>query len=128
MASEAKKCRLSDELDSLRGFKISKVLDENADAKKIFIEGKLGGDDENTAVLILEKMPFNPESLQDILQQSTLKIEFKNDIYGKYECYTEPKLNSLKANLIYPATSKHIAKYTSSTSYVINESAALYQV
>ena len=94
----------------------------------MILEGQLANDKENSAVLILEKMPFDKEKSQELLRKSSLKTEFKNDIYGKYECFVEPSLNSLKANLIYPATEKHINKYKSSNSYIINETAALHHV
>ena len=45
---------------------------------------------------------------------------FYSDIYGQYECQiTDPSLNVLKTNLIYPATEKHIEKYLSAKTYVI---------
>lgn len=127
MASDAKKAKM-DQLDSLKDFQIVQVLDENSDAKKIVIEGRMKGDQDNPAVLILEKMPFNPDCVQNILLNSSLKTEFKNDIYGKYECSTEPSLNTLKANLIYPATKKHLEKYASSPIHIIDETSALYEV
>lgn len=133
MASEAKKARVDEEEDEERkdfhNFRVVKVLNESSKNKFIAVEGRLGSDDETPAVLMLEKMPFNPEKMQDLLLSSSLRTEFKNDIYGKYECFiAEPSLNSLKANLIYPATEKHIAKYSSSASYIINETPSLYEV
>ena len=131
MATEAKRQKVSDDkedLQSLKDFKVSKVLSEDSDTKKILLQGNIDGDSENSAVLILEKMPFKTESVQEILSKSSLKTEFKNDIYMKYECSTEPQLNTLKANLIYPATSKHISKYSASPIHIINETAALYEV
>ena len=115
-------------LSSLKSFKIRQTLDEYPDTKRLIVEGRLGQDEENPAVLILEKMPFNKDKAQELLQTSSLKTEFKNDIYGKYECFVgEPAMNSLKANLIYPATEKHIAKYKSSQAFIVNETPALYQ-
>ena len=130
MASEAKRQKVSDvnDLKTFKDFKVSKVLAEDSDSKKIILEGKLNGDDENFAVLILEKMPFKTETMQEMLEKSSLKTEFKNDIYMKFECNTEPELNTLKANLIYPATEKHLSKYASSPIHIINETAALYEV
>ena len=130
MASEAKKKRLSEpeELTSLKSFKVVEVLDEYADEKKITLKGQMSDDDSNIAVLILEKMPFNPAKVGDILEKSSLKTEFRNDIYHKFECSTEPSLNTIKTNLIYPATAKHLAKYTSSPIHIINEDPGLYEV
>ena len=130
MASEAKRQKVSDvnDLKTFKDFKVSKILAEDSETKKITLEGKLNGDDENSAVLILEKMPFKTETMHEMLEKSTLKTEFKNDIYMKFECNTEPEFNTLKANLIYPATEKHLSKYASSPIHIINETAALYEV
>ena len=78
MASEAKRQKVSDvnDLKTFKDFKVSKVLAEDSDSKKITLEGKLNGDDENSAVLILEKMPFKTETMQEMLEKSTLKTEF----------------------------------------------------
>ena len=84
MATEAKRQKVSDDnedLQSLKDFKVSKVLSEDSDTKKILLQGNIDGDSENSAVLILEKMPFKTESVQEILSKSSLKTEFKNDIY-----------------------------------------------
>ena len=74
----------------------------------------VGDEAENPAILTLEKTPFNPLKIQEILKNSQLKLEFKNDIYGQYECQIiDPSLNGIKTNLIYPATQRHIEKYIS---------------
>ena len=126
MATEVKP--VTKDLEDLKDFKLRRILDEHSDSKKIFLEGRLGSDEEHAAVVILEKMPFNPDRMQDLLQGSSLRTEFRNNIYGQYECTIEPSFNTLKANVIYPATDRHIAKYSSSPIYIINETPALYQV
>jgi m7GpppX diphosphatase len=137
MASEDKKPKLvssdvntgstTTELSDLKDFQVHRVLSENSERKTICVEGRLGDDLENPAIVFLEKMPFIADKVSELLQSSTLRTEFKNDIYGKYECLPDPTLNSLKANLIYPATEKHIAKYSTASLYLVNETPALYE-
>ena len=118
----------SSALTHLKDFQIKEVLDDYPDTKRLILEGRLAKDSLNPAIVILEKMPFNADKVTDLLQSTSLKTEFRNDIYGKYECFVEdPTQNSLKANVIYPASEKHIAKYKSSKSYIIDETPALYQ-
>ena len=118
----------SSALTHLKDFQIKQVLDDYPDTKRLILEGRLAKDSLNPAIVILEKMPFNADKVTDLLQSTSLKTEFRNDIYGKYECFVEdPTQNSLKANVIYPASEKHIAKYKSSKSYIIDETPALYQ-
>ena len=128
MATEAKRPKLAvEELSDLKDFHIKRILNEFSDTKKIFLEGRMLGDEESIAILILEKMPFNSLKVKDLLANSTLKLQFKNDIYGQFECQTDPSLNVLKTNLIYPATEKHIQKYISSKTYIIEETPSFYE-
>ena len=77
------------------------------------------------AVLVLEKLPFSEVELlasapdflhhQDtataILSSTTSACqEFTNDVYGQYMLQPEPRHNMVKANVIHPATEKHIEK------------------
>ncbi len=117
-----------DEIKDFKNFKISRVLSENSDRKTMCVEGRFNDDQANSAVIVLEKMPFEESKLSNLLQSSSLRTEFRNDIYGKYECMPDPSVNSVKANLIYPATEKHIAKYSSSEIFVVDETPALYAV
>ena len=46
-----------------------------------------------------------------MLDSSTSAVqEFTNDIYGQYEIRPSAQHNGIKANLIHPATEKHLAK------------------
>ena len=116
------------DLAHLKDFAVKEILDDYPDTKRIILEGRLAQDEKNPAIVTLEKMPFDADKVAKLLQSSALQTEFRNDIYGHYECFIEdPALNSLKANVIYPATQKHIAKYKSSPAYLIEETPALYQ-
>ena len=118
------------DLPSFEGFQVVKVLRENADQKLMAVQGIFRGKtvgDESTAVVVLEKSPFAADQIADVLSaQSVLKKQFKNDIYGLYECYIPSAMNRTKANIIWPATQKHIDKWTSSPCYMVEETPALY--
>ena len=118
------------DLNSFEGFKVTKVLMENADRKLMAIqgtfEGKQEGDDSN-AVVVLEKAPFAADQIANVLSaQSGLKKQFRNDIYGLYDCYIPSTMNRTKANVIWPATQKHIDKWTTSPCYMVEETPAIY--
>ncbi|XP_074646587.1 m7GpppX diphosphatase-like [Tubulanus polymorphus] len=123
------------------GFKILKILNENHQSKTIFVHGKFtadattieGGDcansddDDDDAVAILEKTAFNKDSLQDLMSKDmSLKNSMHNDIYGTYSGRANPELNEIKVTLIYPASQKHIDKYTEHEPYLICETATDY--
>lgn len=59
--------------------------------------------------------------------KSHLRTEFINDIYGNFLCVTDPEVNQLKVTIIYPATEKHIAKYSAHARYLVEETASDYQ-
>ena len=118
------------DLTNFHGFKVQKILMENADRKLMAIQGTFEnreGDDGSTAVVVLEKTPFAADKIADVLSTpSQLKKQFRNDIYGLYDCFIPSEINNTKANVIWPATQKHIDKWTSSPAYMVEETPALY--
>lgn len=132
MTSPAKKPKVVDtadekDLTDFGNFSVTRVLNENSEKKTIFVEGRFANDP-SPAVVVMEKMPFTQDLLPQLFSSSSQLVkEFKNDIYGKYECLPDPKVNSLKVNVIHPATDKHIEKYLSSPLHIVNETAAYYQ-
>ena len=118
------------DLESFQGFKLQKVLMEKADQKLIAVQGTFEdreNDDGSTAVIILEKTPFAAQGISRVMSSGTeLKQQFRNDIYGLYDSYIPSILNRTKANVIWPATQKHIDKWTRSPSFMVEETSALY--
>ncbi|CAH1783322.1 unnamed protein product [Owenia fusiformis] len=116
----------SDILESLQGFKVEKILNENAQTKTMFVHGKFENSEDN-AVVIVEKTAFSEKSIRGVLSgDTTMKNTLKNDIYGTYEVYPKPEFNEIKTTVIYPATEKHIAKYTGQPVYMVQETPELY--
>ena len=58
---------------------------------------------------------------------SQVEQEFTNDIYGQYRLLPPPLANTVKANIIHPATSKHLAKYLASPAHLVLETPALHR-
>ena len=117
------------DLTNFQGFTVQKVLMESADKKLMAIQGTFQerGDDGSTAVVILEKSPFSEETIPNVLTKRTgLKKQFRNDVYALYDGYIPSEINRTKVNVIWPATQKHIDKWTSSPSFMVEESPALY--
>lgn len=84
---------------SLNDFVVKRVLNKDAGHKSIFLEGSFS-DKEGKAVLLLEKQPFDENTLSLVTTHSTLEEHFVNDVYGNYECYTDPKHNGKCISLV----------------------------
>ncbi|XP_045887634.1 m7GpppX diphosphatase [Micropterus dolomieu] len=102
----------------LSGFKTSKVLSDYAREKLMFIHGKLA---DQEAVVILEKTPIREDTLDELFSGSRLKLEMRNDIYSKYRLQAPSHLNEIKTTVVCPATEKHIKKYQSQESFLVEE-------
>ena len=92
-----------------------------------FFTGKFDNSDHD-AVVLLEKTPFSETTLPQMLSRETsLAREFNNDIYSQYLCHSPPSLNTLKSTVIYPATAKHLEKYSAQDVHFIYETPSDYQ-
>ncbi|XP_055620848.1 m7GpppX diphosphatase [Toxorhynchites rutilus septentrionalis] len=74
-----------------------------------------------------ERNPAADDSRSFFSSKSLLRTEFINDIYGNFTCLTDAEINQLKVTIIYPASEKHILKYSSQTRYLVEETAKDYQ-
>uniref|UniRef100_W8B4G5 m7GpppX diphosphatase n=1 Tax=Ceratitis capitata TaxID=7213 RepID=W8B4G5_CERCA len=124
----------------LSKFKLTRILQNNTLRKTIALLGTFPDvSDNDLAVLLLEKQAFKEQDVQtahdntletvpsifsDALQVCT---EFINNIYGSFKCVPSAELNSIKTTVVYPATEKHIEKYSITQKYLIAETPALYE-
>ncbi|KAL9979122.1 hypothetical protein ACROYT_G016734 [Oculina patagonica] len=132
----AKKMKLTNEksqednscnLQSFRGFQLIKVLNENAQTKTVAAHGKFENSDSD-AVVLLEKTPFSGDTLPQMLSAETSLVrEFNNDIYSQYTCQLPSQFNTLKGTVIYPATAKHLDKFSAHHVHFVYETAADYK-
>ena len=76
--------------DFFSDFSVVRILSENAKQKCLFLHGRFG-DNPDDAVLLLEKTPFCPSSISDMLRNKmTAKVRLQNDIYKTLElCPTD---------------------------------------
>lgn len=85
-------------------------------------------DSEDDAIITLVKTPFSAESVERVLSEgTTLKEEFNNDIYSQHSALTKPENNVITAQIIRPATEKHLMKYSDQKVYLLNETAEDYK-
>jgi m7GpppX diphosphatase len=79
-------------------------------------------------VLILEKTQFNGETVEKLIcGNSQCALTLHNDIYKTFELCPLPQLNAIKTTMIYPATDKHIVKYSTQDICVIDETPEDYE-
>lgn len=112
---------------SFENFEIIRVLNNSEEHKSVAVEGRLQGK-EGTVVVMLQKLPFNADKLQEIFTGSTnLKMIFQNDVYYNKLALLPPELNEVRANIIYPAEKKHILRFEKQPSSSIDETPQLYK-
>ncbi|PZC72801.1 hypothetical protein B5X24_HaOG210564 [Helicoverpa armigera] len=112
----------------LKDFETEKILNNNTFRKTVCVQGKFK-DKSGVALLVLEKNAFKEEDLNNdgyFSVDTELKTFFQNDIYGNYECFPRSSLNGIKTSIIYPATEKHIAKFSQQETHIVLETPELY--
>jgi len=122
--------KIQDEIPNLKDFIFEKLLSEDIKAHRIFLLGKFKNDNENPAILKLEKTHFTKENLNEInsyLEKETVLDH--NDIYTWLTSnisgdFKDPQL---RIQIIYPATPLHIKKYSEQPRVIINETPEHYK-
>ncbi|XP_025081758.1 m7GpppX diphosphatase-like [Pomacea canaliculata] len=111
-----------------RDFQICRILREDARNKMVILHGNFEGDPSKDAVVILEKLPFVREKLQNTLRSKESKTEttLSNDIYSTHQVFSARIVPDSKATMIYPATNKHIDKYSEHPAFIVRETPELY--
>ena len=118
------------ELSNLVGFSISKVLNESADTKTIFLLGKFERR-EGDAIVLLEKQGLTRESCRMLIadKSTNLKFTMQNDIFGLYTCDCDvSSVNQIKVTVIHPATSRLVEKFSAHKLHMVRETADDYRL
>eukprot|EP00884_Botryococcus_braunii_P020463 jgi/Botrbrau1/70/Bobra.0022s0062.1 len=114
---------------TFEGFVIERILSQDNRTKTLNVLGRFEGKD-GQAIVLLVKKPFTADAVQlsTLLSAKTrLEEHFNNDIYSKYDGYAPAEHALLLVDLIYPATEKHIQKYSVQTFVLVRESPEEYR-
>jgi m7GpppX diphosphatase len=118
-------------LQSFAQFRVEKLLSCPASRKFAAVVGSFQVDGESVdgtkAVVTLERKPFDPDRVADLLLKSTLTLDFSNAEYSVYNLATAEEHCGIKCDVIHPATAKHIAKYQEPDLRVLRETPAIYK-
>ncbi|XP_055543212.1 m7GpppX diphosphatase-like [Wyeomyia smithii] len=127
----------------LAGFVPVRILNKNSTHKSVSLLGhfvSLSRDD--YAIIVLEKTAFTEGQLKNhkrhqtsmqpskevfSLTTSQLRTKFVNDTYGNFLCVADPEVNQIKVTIIYPATERHIVKFSTQKGYLVEETAQDYE-
>ena len=107
----------------LDSFKFERVLSENPTSKSIVLYGKFTEVEDKFAVVLAEKTAFTHEAAANLFTDghTSFTHNFQNDIYGQYSSDT-----GIKLTVIYPATEKHVKKYSQQKSIMLQETGHVY--
>lgn len=121
----------------LTDFKLEKILNNNTNRKLVCLLGTFPSiSDTEKVVIILEKTCFAEKNLQTDEENITIgyfsdkvitQTEFINNIYGSFNLLPPSELNGVKSTIIYPATEKHIQKYSIKAKVLVKETPILYE-
>eukprot|EP01017_Pseudomicrothorax_dubius_P002343 TRINITY_DN1002_c0_g2_i6.p2 TRINITY_DN1002_c0_g2~~TRINITY_DN1002_c0_g2_i6.p2 ORF type:complete len:170 (+),score=39.88 TRINITY_DN1002_c0_g2_i6:1159-1668(+) len=105
-------------------FKSVRVLKNDLEKKSLVLLGHLGDPSQN-AILRLEKEPFPAEKE---LPENASELYFENDVFHRYHAqFSQASVNTVDAELIYPASQKHIQKYSKVNYGIHHETPELYE-
>jgi m7GpppX diphosphatase len=117
---------MSDVID-FKEFDLERVIDESALIKYITFQGKFKG---QTAVIRLEKTPFDEQSAKKAINDPKLGVERNliNDVYSRYNLNPPTSgVNDLKAIVVCPANETVLAKYSRDKFILFYESPEVYE-
>jgi len=83
--------------------------------------------DESDAVVVLERKPFDQASIEECIRNTKTIETLKNDVYTTFDIFSNSLKADMKATLIFPATEKHISKYSEHEPFIIHETPELYR-
>ncbi|KAH8268111.1 hypothetical protein KR026_000108 [Drosophila bipectinata] len=125
----------------LSKFRLKRILSNNSVRKSISLLGTFPDLSEtDDAIVVFEKNAYRESDVatdpaaeespkKPSYFSSDLKVatEFVNNIYGSFQVVPSRDLCGVKSTVIYPATEKHIEKYSICQKYLIRETPELYE-
>jgi len=116
----------NDSSSKLTGFKVVKELNVLNDSKSIFLQVEKNNE---MGVIILEKLPFDESVASQVISSDFVdSLLFENDIYSNHKILCDVRnANEIKATLVYPATERHILKYSARIPFIFEETPEMYE-
>ncbi|XP_033227226.1 m7GpppX diphosphatase [Belonocnema kinseyi] len=115
---------------SLSNFQMKRLLNVNSARKQVFVEGNFAGHD-SSAIVILEKKSFPVEEIflnRGFFNEGTIiRKNYRNGIYGNYECFPTREYNGINATVIHPASQSHLDKYSVKELHLVEETYETYK-
>ncbi|XP_068153730.1 m7GpppX diphosphatase [Drosophila tropicalis] len=125
----------------LKKFQLKRILNNNTVRKSIALLGTFPDlSPDNSAIVVFEKNAYRESDVATDESEALDKeapsyfsgdlnvaTQFVNNIYGSYQVVPRQELCAVKSTVIYPATEKHIQKYSICQKYLINETPDLYK-
>ncbi|ALC46760.1 CG2091 [Drosophila busckii] len=142
------KLNVSSEIKSptydLSKFRLNRILNNNSKCKSITLLGTFPDLSEtDNAIVVFEKNAYresdvatevaveqnaeSPAKPSYFSRDLTVRTDFVNNIYASFQCVPHKDLCAVKSTVIYPATDKHVEKYSVCQKYLINETPDLYE-
>jgi len=127
-ALHAAPCRI-ETLDDLRTFQFRSLLNEDPITHTLALFGTLHGEQ---AIVRLEKTALKASDAANFFNQDGLvekiQLEEGTDIYTwLFAWFRQDRDRDLKINIICPATSTHVRKYTRQEQVMVRETPAMYE-
>ncbi|CBY07301.1 unnamed protein product [Oikopleura dioica] len=110
---------------SLDFLKFEEVLNENPENPSITILAKDENDEK--AVILLRKKPFQSNECQEMLSECDLDLDLKNDRYHTFDGTIAAKYQPLRYSMTYPASELHIAKARSAPTEIWIETKEMFE-
>uniref|UniRef100_A0A1B0GEB2 m7GpppX diphosphatase n=1 Tax=Glossina morsitans morsitans TaxID=37546 RepID=A0A1B0GEB2_GLOMM len=119
---------------NLANFHLQRILNNNTRNKSITLLGCFPEQsDTDKAVVIFEKQAFRESEVATESDKSGKQLLEKNyednvkETSPIYQCVPPVELSVVKTTVVYPASQKHIEKYTVCQKYIISETPELYE-
>ena len=109
-------------------FSMDKVLFTDPTLKSMAVCGTFEGSN-NVAVVVAEKQPLERSTISQLFGTSDSDVvrNTHNDIYSQYVVKCGGDLGTCKLTTVYPATDKHVKKYSRQTYHLVHETPEQYR-
>lgn len=113
---------------SFHEFSMDRVLFTDPSTKAMAVCGRFSGS-EDTAVIVAEKQPLEHSTIRQLFEKRDGGVvrNTHNDIYSQYVVQCRGDVGTLKLTTVYPATDKHVRKYSRQMFHLVHETPQIYK-